>query len=64
MASPSNSSPAVLAERPGDPLVTFYNDATGERIELSAKSLANWVAKTHFLLLDELGLGPGDSGPG
>ncbi len=51
---------AVLAEHPGDPLVTYYNDASGERIELSAKSLANWVAKTHFLLLDELGLGVGD----
>jgi uncharacterized protein (TIGR03089 family) len=40
--------------------VTFYDDATGERMELSAASLGNWVAKTHFLLLDELGLGPGD----
>jgi uncharacterized protein (TIGR03089 family) len=29
-------------------------------MELSAASLGNWVAKTHFLLLDELGLGPGD----
>lgn len=40
--------------------MTFYDDATGERMELSAASLGNWVAKTHFLLLDELGLGPGD----
>ncbi|MBV9822024.1 MAG: TIGR03089 family protein [Actinobacteria bacterium] len=49
-----------LAADPGSPLVTFYDDATGERAELSAKSLGNWVAKTHFLLLDELGTGPGD----
>jgi len=49
-----------LAADPSGPLVTFYDDATGERAELSAKSLANWVAKTHFLLLDELGAGPGD----
>jgi uncharacterized protein (TIGR03089 family) len=49
-----------LAEDPGSPLVTFYDDATGERAELSAKSVANWVAKTHFLLTDELGLGVGD----
>ena len=41
-------------------LVTFYDDATGERMELSGASLGNWVAKTHFLLTDELGLGPGD----
>ena len=41
------------------PIVTFYDDATGERAELSAASLGNWVAKTHFLLTDELGLGVG-----
>ncbi len=52
---------AALAAQPTSPLVTFYDDASGERIELSARSLANWVAKTHFLLIDELGLGVGDS---
>jgi len=51
---------ARLAADPGRPLITFYDDATGERAELSAKSLGNWVAKTHFLLLDELGAAPGD----
>jgi uncharacterized protein (TIGR03089 family) len=51
---------ARLAADPGAPLVTFYDDATGERAELSAKSLANWVAKTHFLLIDELGAAVGD----
>ncbi|MGX7680728.1 TIGR03089 family protein [Jatrophihabitans sp. DSM 45814] len=49
-----------LANDPTRPLITFYDDASGERAELSAKSLANWVAKTHFMLIDELGLGPGD----
>jgi uncharacterized protein (TIGR03089 family) len=49
-----------LAADPGSPLLTFYDDASGERAELSAKSLANWVAKTHFLLLDELGAAPRD----
>jgi uncharacterized protein (TIGR03089 family) len=49
-----------LRDEPSSPLVTFYDDATGERAELSAKSLGNWVAKTHFLLLDELGLSVGD----
>jgi uncharacterized protein (TIGR03089 family) len=52
---------SVLAAAPTRPLITFYDDANGERIELSARSLANWVTKTHFLLLDELGLGVGDT---
>ena len=51
----------LLAAQPGQPFVTYYDEATGERSELSVRSLANWVAKTHFLLLDELGLGPGDA---
>ena len=40
-------------------MLTFYDDATGERTELSAATLANWVAKTANLLVDGLGLGPG-----
>lgn len=52
---------ALLAAEPGRPFVTFYDESTGERSELSARSLGNWVAKTHFLLIDELGLGVGDS---
>ena len=43
----------------GDPLVTFYDEATGERVELSATTYANWVAKTASLLQDELDLDPG-----
>ena len=39
--------------------MTYYDEASGERTELSVRSLANWVAKTHFLLTDELGLGVG-----
>ncbi|MEO8888182.1 MAG: TIGR03089 family protein, partial [Jatrophihabitantaceae bacterium] len=50
----------VLAAEPGRPFITYYDEATGERSELSAKSLANWVAKTHHLLGTELGLGAGD----
>lgn len=42
------------------PFVTYYDEASGERSELSVRSLANWVAKTHHLLVDELGLGVGD----
>ncbi|MFL6077316.1 MAG: TIGR03089 family protein [Mycobacteriales bacterium] len=37
---------------PSRPLVTFYDDATGERVELSAVTFGNWVAKTANLLAD------------
>jgi len=49
-----------VRNHPADPFVTFYDDATGERTELSARSLANWVAKTYYLLTDELGLSARD----
>jgi uncharacterized protein (TIGR03089 family) len=51
---------ARAAERPAAPLVTFYDDATGERIELSGATFGNWVAKTANLLVDGLGAEPGD----
>ncbi len=35
------------------PRITYYDDATGERTELSAKTLANWVAKAANLLQDQ-----------
>ena len=47
-----------LGDRMG-PRITYYDDATGERIELSTVTLANWAAKTANLLRDELGAGPG-----
>jgi uncharacterized protein (TIGR03089 family) len=58
------TSPALLlagltARDPGRPLVTFYDDATGERTELSVVTFENWVAKTANLMVDGLGLGPG-----
>lgn len=51
----------LLAGDASRPFVTYYDEASGERSELSLKSLANWVAKTHHLLGDELGLGVGDT---
>ena len=45
---------SALREDAARPLVTFYDDATGERIELSVTTYANWVAKTASLLQDEL----------
>ncbi|MCZ0979838.1 TIGR03089 family protein [Streptomyces diastatochromogenes] len=41
-------------------MVTFYDDATGERVELSVATFANWVAKTANLLQGELSAAPGD----
>ena len=55
--------PAYLGPAAGDPtrpLLTYYDDATGERTELSAVTLGNWVVKTANLLLDGCGLGEGD----
>ncbi|WP_329457561.1 TIGR03089 family protein [Streptomyces sp. NBC_01497] len=51
---------SALAADPARPMVTFYDDATGERVELSVATLANWVAKTANLLQDDLSAGPGD----
>jgi uncharacterized protein (TIGR03089 family) len=43
----------------GEPLLTYYEPATGARVELSAVTLLNWVDKTSHLL-DELDLSGGD----
>jgi uncharacterized protein (TIGR03089 family) len=50
----------LLRTAPSRPLVTFYDDATGERVELSVATYANWVAKTAGLAQDELDLTRGD----
>ena len=49
----------LLAADPAGPRITYYDDATGERIELSTVTMANWAAKTANLLRDEMGAGPG-----
>jgi uncharacterized protein (TIGR03089 family) len=51
---------AALRADPSGPFLTFYDDASGERVELSLTSLSNWVAKTANLLVDELGLEAGE----
>ncbi|WP_210440241.1 TIGR03089 family protein [Nocardioides xinjiangensis] len=43
---------AQLRRDPGRPLVTFYDHATDERVELSVTTYANWVAKASGLLTD------------
>ena len=44
---------------PSQPLVTYYDMSTGERVELSTTTTANWVAKTSNFLVDELDVEPG-----
>jgi len=51
---------AALRRDPSGPLVTYYDDASGERTELSATTLANWVAKTANLVQGEFAAEPGD----
>jgi uncharacterized protein (TIGR03089 family) len=44
---------------PARPFLTYYDDGTGERVELSGITAANWVAKTSNFLVDDLDAGPG-----
>jgi uncharacterized protein (TIGR03089 family) len=62
--TPAELLAALVASDPGRPRVTWYDDAEGptrgERVEFSARVLANWTAKAANLLVDELDLEPGD----
>jgi uncharacterized protein (TIGR03089 family) len=60
-ALPAELLTAALRRDAAAPLITFYDDATDERVELSAATLANWVAKTANLLQDEFDVGPGST---
>jgi uncharacterized protein (TIGR03089 family) len=48
----------LVSTDPGRPRVTWYG-RDFERVELSGKTLQNWVSKTANLLVDELGAEPG-----
>ncbi|MEU2180507.1 TIGR03089 family protein [Streptomyces thermolilacinus] len=58
--TPADLLRSALAADPARPLVTYYDDATGERVELSVATFANWVAKTANLLQDGLSAEPGE----
>lgn len=49
---------ALMASDPGRPRLTWYGPGD-ERVELSARVLANWVAKTGNLLVEECDVEPG-----
>jgi uncharacterized protein (TIGR03089 family) len=60
MRTPPDLFRAAARSDPGRPFVTFYDDATGERVELSFTTTDNWVAKTANLLVDSFGAEPGE----
>jgi uncharacterized protein (TIGR03089 family) len=49
----------AVASDAARPRLTYYDDVSGERVELSAHTLANWVIKTANLLIDDVGVEPG-----
>ena len=65
MSTPSDVLAAMLRSDPARPRVTYYDDTPGptqgERIELSAKVLANWVNKAANALQDEWDVSPGST---
>ncbi|MFV2019822.1 TIGR03089 family protein [Micromonospora sp. LOL_023] len=50
----------TITADPTRPLLTWYDDASGDRTELSGATLANWVAKTANLVVDGAGADAGD----
>ncbi len=64
MRTPAALLAELLASDAASPRVTCYDDTpgptAGERVELSGRVLANWVAKIGNLLQDEADVGPGE----
>jgi uncharacterized protein (TIGR03089 family) len=59
--TPAELLATALRRSPATPLLTAYDDATDERVELSATTFANWVAKSANLLQDEFDIGRGST---
>jgi uncharacterized protein (TIGR03089 family) len=51
---------AATAADPARPLLTWYDDRTGERAELSGATCANWLSKTANMLVDGYGAAAGE----
>lgn len=51
---------AELARNGARPFLTWYDDGSGERIELSVATAANWAVKAANQLLDDHGVDAGD----
>ncbi len=56
---PSDLLRGALQRSAAAPLLTAYDDVAASRVELSATTFANWVAKTANLLQEEFDVGPG-----
>jgi uncharacterized protein (TIGR03089 family) len=52
---------AAVRRDSATPMLTWYDDASGDRTELSGATLDNWVAKTANLLVDGAGLDTGET---
>jgi uncharacterized protein (TIGR03089 family) len=50
----------ALAPGAERPVLTYLDDATGERTDLTAAALGGWAARTAAVLRDGCGLAPGD----
>lgn len=51
--------PILAGSGAARPLITYYDDATGGRIELSGLTTTNWAAKAANLLRDDCDVEPG-----
>lgn len=60
MTTPADLLAQELSRDGSRPFLTYYDDASGERVELSIATTANWVAKTANYLVDEPGVDSGD----
>jgi uncharacterized protein (TIGR03089 family) len=52
---------SAVRRHPATPLLTWYDDASGDRTELSGATLDNWVSKTANMVVDGAGLDAGDT---
>src|SRR3712207_3120138 len=60
MSTPVDLFRAAARSDPSRPFVTFYDDASGERVELSYATFDNWVAKTANMVVEDLAGRPGE----
>jgi uncharacterized protein (TIGR03089 family) len=61
MPTPADLLSDALRRDGARPFLTAYDDGSGERVELSVATTANWVAKTANFLVEEIGVEPGET---
>lgn len=60
MVTPAELFRTAAGSDPGRPFLTYYDDASGERIELSYSTFDNWAAKTANMINEDLAARPGE----